>query len=78
MEYRSKMPLWVNTGQERRILESCLIGAQQKLKRYRAAENEIMAALVQADIDRILDELGVIYKRPFGRAPLDRPKQQQR
>jgi len=47
---------------ERHVLEQCLVKAQHKLSRAREQANELLADLVQADIDNMLDRLSEIYR----------------
>lgn len=62
------IPIWVTTAQEKNLLEQCLTEAHRRLKIYRDAGDDLLIALTEADIDRILDELGGIYRRVKGAA----------
>lgn len=51
------------TQQERRILEKCLPECKRRLNVCRAAGDELQAALLEADLDEMLDKLQLVYKR---------------
>jgi len=60
--------MWTTSAQERALLETCLSKAKAKLDEYRETGNDLMAAMTEADVNRILEELQRIYKRSLGGA----------